>query len=168
VVVLMNRAQKRGRSHEKEVPNMVNILHRIGVTSSPDDVYAALTTVDGLASWWTEDTEGDSSVGGTIRFRFGPPGGFDMKVLQAQAADLVLWEVVDGPEEWIGTKVRFELKQEDDFTIVLFSHEGWKEPVEFMYHCSTKWATFLMSLKKQVETGKGDPAPHDVQISNWH
>jgi uncharacterized protein YndB with AHSA1/START domain len=146
---------------------MVDILHRIGVTSSPDDVYAALTTIDGLASWWTQDTEGDGNVGGVIRFRF-EPGGFDMKVLAAQPAELVRWEVVDGPEEWIGTQIRFELKQEDGFTIVLFRHEGWKEPVEFMYHCSTKWATFLMSLKQLVETGKGEPAPHDVKISNWH
>ena len=37
-----------------------------------------------------------------------------------------------------------------------------------MYHCSTKWATFLMSLKMLVETGKGEPAPRDVKISNWH
>ena len=147
---------------------MVDILHRIGVTSSPDDVYAALTTVDGLAGWWTEDTEGDGDVGGVIRFRFGDLGGFDMKVMDVQPAELVLWEVVDGPEEWIGTQVRFELKQEEDFTIVLFSHAGWREPVEFMHHCSTKWATFLMSLKRLVETGAGEPAPHDVQISNWH
>ena len=27
---------------------MVDILHRIGVTSSPEEVYAALTTIDGL------------------------------------------------------------------------------------------------------------------------
>lgn len=150
---------------------MVDILHRIGVTSSPDDVYAALTTVDGLAGWWTEDTKGDGNVGGVIRFRFAgapEPGGFDMKVMEVQPAELVLWEVVDGPAEWIGTQIRFELTQEDGFTIVLFRHEGWKEPVEFMYHCSTKWATFLMSLKKLVETGKGEPAPHDVKISNWH
>jgi uncharacterized protein YndB with AHSA1/START domain len=146
---------------------MVDILHRIGATSSPSDVYAALTTVDGLAGWWTEDTSGDGDVGGVLRFRF-EVGGFDMKVLDAQPSELVLWEVVEGPEEWIGTRVRFELKQEDSFTIVLFSHEGWKEPVEFMHHCSTKWATFLMSLKKLVETGKGEPAPDDVKISNWH
>jgi hypothetical protein len=37
-----------------------------------------------------------------------------------------------------------------------------------MSHCSTKWATFLMSLKAFVETGTGAPHPHDVQISNWH
>ncbi|MCL7427999.1 SRPBCC domain-containing protein, partial [Streptomyces sp. YS415] len=145
---------------------MVDILHRIGVTSSPDEVYTALTTIDGLAGWWTQDTEGDSAVGGVIRFRF-VPGGFDMKVLEAEPAERVVWEVVDGPPEWIGTHVSFELKQEDDFTIVLFRHEGWKEQVEFMHHCSTKWATYLMSLKKLVETGKGDPSPHDVQISNW-
>ena len=96
------------------------------------------------------------------------PNGFDMKVVDAQSNELVLWEVVDGPAEWLGTRIRFELKREDDFTIVLFRHEGWKEPVEFMYHCSTKWATYLMSLKKLVETGKGEPSPYDVQISNWH
>ncbi|KOG23896.1 MULTISPECIES: SRPBCC family protein [Streptomyces] len=146
---------------------MPDILHRIGVTSSPAAVYTALTTVDGLASWWTEDTTGDPDVGGTIRFRF-EPGGFDMKVLDAQPDESVLWEVVDGPEEWIGTQVHFDLKEEDGFTIVLFRHAGWQQPVEFMYHCSTKWATFLMSLKKLVETGKGEPAPHDVRIGNWH
>ncbi|MGW0916429.1 SRPBCC family protein [Streptomyces sp. NPDC002784] len=146
---------------------MVDILHRIGVTSSPDEVYTALTTIDGLAGWWTQETDGDSAVGGVIRFRF-VPGGFDMKVLEAEPAERVVWEVVDGPPEWIGTRVSFELKQEDDFTIVLFRHEGWKEQVEFMHHCSTKWATYLMSLKKLVETGKGEPSPHDVQISNWH
>ena len=150
---------------------MVDILHRIGVTSSPDDVYAALTTIDGLSGWWTEDTKGDGNVGGVIQFRFDgapDPGGFDMKVLEAQPRERVLWEVVDGPEEWVGTQIGFEMKEEDGFTIVLFSHQGWKEPVEFMYHCSTKWATFLMSLKELIETGKGEPAPNDVKISNWH
>jgi hypothetical protein len=40
--------------------------------------------------------------------------------------------------------------------------------VEFMHHCSTKWAVFLMSLKSLVETGKGSPDPHDVKIDNWN
>ncbi|TDD65769.1 SRPBCC domain-containing protein [Jiangella aurantiaca] len=148
---------------------MVDILHRVGATASPDAVYTALTTIDGLVGWWTEKTSDASDD--VIRFRFDLPqgeDGFDMKVLETVPGKLVHWEVVAGPEEWIGTHVRFDLKQEDDYTIVLFRHEGWKEPVEFMYHCSTKWATFLMSLKELVETGTGKPAPADVQISNWH
>ncbi len=150
---------------------MVDILHRIGVTAAPDAVHAALTTIDGLSGWWTQDTGGNSEAGGIIEFRFEgapAPGGFDIKVIETRPAELVLWEVVDGPEEWVGTRIRFDLKQEGDYTIVLFAHEGWQEPVEFMHHCSTKWAVFLMSLKHLIETGKGEPAPHDVRISNWH
>jgi len=130
-------------------------------------VYAALTTIEGLSQWWTVETTGQPDVGGVLEFRF-PQGGFDMVVLEQEPGRSVLWEVVDGPAEWIGTTVRWELRQEGDYAIVLFSHEGWKEPVEFMYHCSTKWATFLVSLKQLVETGSGAPAPDDLAISDWH
>jgi len=147
---------------------MPDILHRVGIRSSPQETFEALTTRAGLAGWWTHDTEGDFGVGGVIGFRFGKLGGFDMKVLELESAQRVLWEVVGGPAEWVGTNVRFELRQEGDYTIVLFAHQGGQEPVEFLYHCSTKWAIFLMSLKALVETGKGSPAPNDVPISDWH
>ena len=36
---------------------MMDILHRVGIESaSLDDVYDALTTLDGLSEWWTTDT----------------------------------------------------------------------------------------------------------------
>ncbi len=51
---------------------MVDILHRVGMQhTSPDQVYDALTTVDGLAGWWTDRTTGDPDIGGTLEFRFG-------------------------------------------------------------------------------------------------
>jgi uncharacterized protein YndB with AHSA1/START domain len=147
---------------------MVDILHRVGVEhSSPQKVYDALTTIDGLSGWWATDTSGSAEVGGVIEFRFGP-GGFDMKVLEVEPAERVLWQVVDGPAEWIGTTVNWQITQDGDYTIVLFSHQGWKEPVEFMHHCSTKWAVFLLSMKSLLETGTGNPDPRDVKISNRH
>jgi hypothetical protein len=87
-----------------------------------------------------------------------------MKVLELDPNKRVLWQVVEGPKEWIGTTIGWDLKQEGDRTLILFKHQGWEEPVEFMHHCSTKWATFLMSLKALVETGKGAPYPNDVKI----
>ena len=144
---------------------MVDILHRVGIKSSSlDDTYQALATREGLAAWWTNQTSGESKVGGVIQFRF-EAGGFDMKVLELDPARRVLWQVIDGPKEWIGTKVSFELKRDADFTIVLFKHEGWKEPVEFMHHCSTKWATYLLSMKSMLEGGQGRPHPDDLHIS---
>lgn len=49
-------------------------------------------------------------------------------------------------------------------TFVLFTHAGWREPVEFMHHCSTKWAVFLLSLKNWIERAEGRPHPYDVKI----
>jgi uncharacterized protein YndB with AHSA1/START domain len=144
---------------------VVDIVHRVAIEkTAPQRVHRALTTIDGLAGWWTTDTNGDAGVGGIIEFRF-PPGGFDMKVLESSPMDRVRWEVVAGPEEWIGTTVDWQLRQDGDWTVVLFTHEGWAAPVEFMHHCSTKWATYLMSLKALLETGTGSPSPRDVHIA---
>ncbi|HEX6499906.1 MAG TPA: SRPBCC domain-containing protein [Micromonosporaceae bacterium] len=146
---------------------MVDILHRVGVkNSTPEKVYEALTTVEGLSGWWTDDTKGSGDVGGVLEFRF-PGGGVDMQVVELQPAQRVTWRVVDGPAEWIGTTIDWDLRQAGDYTIVLFKHQGWTEPVEFMHHCSTKWASFLMSLKSLLETGEGAPAPRDVRIDDW-
>jgi len=146
---------------------VVDILHKVGIKSaSRDEVYRALTTVQGLSGWWTTDTQGQSKVGEVLRFRF-HGGGFDMKVLELRPGEHVLWQVVDGPVEWIGTQVSFDLKQQGDWSIVLFKHQGWKEPVEFMHHCSTKWGVFLLSLKSLLETGEGAPHPNDIKLDSW-
>jgi len=91
-----------------------------------------------------------------------------MDVLDMVPDHQVRWHVKGGPAEWVGTDIEFLLSPQDDYTIVMFGHRKWREEVEFMAHCSTKWATFLLSLRDLVETGKGKPAPDDLKISNWH
>jgi hypothetical protein len=146
---------------------MPDILHKVGIrSSSPEDVFKALTTIDGLAAWWTTDTRGEGEVGHVIQFRFNA-GGFDMKVLELEPPRHLLWQVIGGPEEWIGTKISFDLRPEVEWTIVFFKHAGWKGPVEFMHHCSTKWAVFLLSLKSLVEAGKGTPWPGEIKLDSW-
>jgi uncharacterized protein YndB with AHSA1/START domain len=143
---------------------MPDILHRVGIKATPDAVYTALTTIKGLSGWWTSDTRGEPAAGGTIQFRFGEHRT-DVKVLDLKRGELVLWEVLDANAEWIGTKIRFELQQQGDVTFVRFTHENWKNPTDFMRHCSTKWAVFLVSLKGMIEAGAGAPFPNDVQIA---
>ncbi|MFC5475682.1 SRPBCC family protein [Paraherbaspirillum soli] len=144
----------------------MDILHRVGIKSPPGEVYKALSTREGLAAWWNNNTQGDGKVGGVLQFR-SDAGGLDMKVLELHPSERVLWQVVDGPAEWMDTKISWDLRQDGEYCIVLFKHQGWKEPVEFMHHCSTKWAIFMMSLKSFLENGKGAPAPNDIKIDNW-
>ena len=152
---------------------MVDIVHRVGIKAPIAKVYATLSTIDGLTSWWTRDTTGESKPGGTITFRFHTPageeiGGFDFEVIKLDSNKEVQWRCKSGPEEWIGTDVTFNLSQDGDWTIILFAHRNWRDEVESTAHCSTKWATYLLSLRDLVETGKGNPSPNDLKIGNLH
>jgi uncharacterized protein YndB with AHSA1/START domain len=138
---------------------MSDILHRVGIGKPLEDVYHALSTIEGLRHWWTTETRGNPQEGAIIDFGF-----CKMNVLESKPEKAVHWRCVAGPEDWIGTEVSFTLKHEDNQTFVLFKHANWKEPVEFMHHCSTKWATFLLSLRDWVERGEGRPAPYDIKI----
>jgi uncharacterized protein YndB with AHSA1/START domain len=142
---------------------MPDILHRVGMRASAATVYQALATTEGLSHWWITGTTGEPGVGGLLKFRQ-QGGGFDMRVLASKPSELVRWECVEGPPEWIGTQLTFRLLGKGAETYVLFTHAGWKDPVEFMHHCSTKWAIFLMSLKNWIERGEGRPHPYDVKI----
>ena len=51
---------------------------------------------------------------------------------------------------------------------LLFTHADWREPVEFMHHCSTKWATVLIGLRSGLEGGAFAAFPDDTKISgSW-
>jgi uncharacterized protein YndB with AHSA1/START domain len=50
---------------------MDDIRHRVGIDAPIAEVYDAVATPDGLATWWTRDTAGESRVGGEITVRFG-------------------------------------------------------------------------------------------------
>jgi uncharacterized protein YndB with AHSA1/START domain len=152
---------------------MIDIIHRVGVRAPVATVYEALATTEGVAGWWTKETSGDSEVGGTIDVRFLTPEGREighmaMEVLELEPSKTVHWRFKEGPPEWIGTDVTFDLSQDGDQTIVLFGHRNWREAVEFTAHCSMKWATFLLSLRQLVETGTGSPSPQDLKIDNWN
>jgi len=138
---------------------MPDILHRVGIDAAPEKVYHALTTIDGLSGWWISTAKGEERPGGTIDFGF-----CEMKVTDLKPNELVKWKCVKGPDDWVNTSVTFQLKQKEGQTFVIFSHAGWQRPVEFMHHCSTKWATFLLSLRDMIEHNEGRPAPRDVKI----
>jgi uncharacterized protein YndB with AHSA1/START domain len=151
---------------------MVDIIHRIGIKAPLSRVYDALATIEGVAGWWTDETTGDARQGGKFKVVFRDHGdekgkmAFDIVTLKPNAE--VRWRCTAGPAEWMGTDVTFKLTQEGEYTLILFGHRNWREAVDFTAHCSTKWATFLLSLRDLVETGKGKPAPHDLKIDNWN
>ena len=143
---------------------MPDILHRVGIRAPAERVYRALTEPSGLAGWWTMTTKASPIVGAIDQFRFDARGFNDMKVTELVPCRRLRWQCVDGAPEWIGTEVTFDLREEDGMTVVLFAQRNWREPVEFMHYCSTKWAAYMLSLKSLCETGQGSPYPNDIDI----
>ncbi|MGI9264275.1 MAG: SRPBCC domain-containing protein, partial [Gammaproteobacteria bacterium] len=107
--------------------------------------------------------EGSTEVGGVITFRFGE-ARVDMKVISS-TSEVIVWECLFGPEEWVGTQLEFKLASEPETTL-FFRHMGWAEESPFHHHCSMKWAVFLLSLKQSLEEGNGRPFPNDLHITN--
>jgi uncharacterized protein YndB with AHSA1/START domain len=145
---------------------MEAIRHRVGIQAPRSEVAEKLTTIDGLASWWTRDVAGEPETGGELRFYFGSPEARAVMEVVEVSDTRVVWRGTDGPDEWVGGLLTFDLAQTGDETVLKFTHT-WREPVDFMFHCSTKWAYFLLGLKASLEGGKATPFPGELQISNW-
>lgn len=142
---------------------MPNITHTISTSLGMDEVLPAITSLDGLNSWWTTETKGDPAEGGVLAFRFGANGP-DMSVEKVTEREII-WKCVGGPEEWLGTTIEFRFqKDQDNNTALYFTHRGWAEETPFHYHCSMKWASFMLSLKEYLDLGQGRPFPNDIQI----
>lgn len=142
---------------------MANICLTFGTKAPMQNLAQAIRSVDGLAAWWTGGTTGNPAKGGDIAFRFGDNGGFGMRVKE-DSDTRILWECVSGPDEWVGTQIEFRIVPEESHTQLMFRHLGWEKEDGFFHHCSMKWATFMLSLRDYVESGKGRPFPNDLKI----
>jgi Activator of Hsp90 ATPase homolog 1-like protein len=149
---------------------MPDIRHRVGIAAAAETVYEEVATTQGIANWWSRDVEGESQPGGRLTFWFGrPEPAAVMEVVDLTAPRHVGWRCVEGPDDWVGTTLDFEVENcGGGETALVFTHAGWREPVEFMHHCSTKWATFLIGLRSGLEGGAFTAHPDDTRISsNW-
>ena len=146
---------------------MIDIRHRIGINAPQDQVLQAVSTIDGIGSWWTTYASGDAAPGGKMDFGFGSKYRHLTLETVEVTPDRVEWRCIEGPDEWMPTRFSFDLTHDDGETVVMFAQSGWTEEVPFTAHCSLKWASYLLSLKQLVEDGEGAPFPRDLHISSW-
>ncbi len=141
---------------------MHGIFHKINIDASPEKLFQALTTENGLSSWWTKAEKNNEN----ITFSFGPDG--EHKVVMALLSKIpnkeIKWQCSGGPWEEKG-EFTFSITENENGSSLDFSHIGWPEIDDFYKHCNAKWGYFLVvSLKEYLETGVGAPHPKDPNI----
>lgn len=136
---------------------MEAIRHYLPIKSTPEKIFNAITTEEGLKSWWAKQTVAKPEVGFVNVFTFGKFRN-EMKVTEIVPNQKVEWACVNSIEEWVGTTLSFDLEEKDGKTILRFSHSGWKTATDTFAACNYDWAQFMKSLKQLCETGAGTPS----------
>lgn len=136
---------------------MADIKMKLTIKAAPGKVYDAISTQEGIASWWCKDTIAKPEVGFMNVFTFGKIRN-EFEVVDLKPAKRVEWKGILSIDEWIGTNVSFDLEEKDGNTILRFAHSDWKSISETYAACTYDWARFMTSLKSLCETGVGTPA----------
>jgi len=135
---------------------MAEIIHQLVIKANPGKVYEAIITQEGLASWWCKNTIARPEVGFTNVFAFGTDRS-EFKVSNLSPNKNVEWKCINSNDEWVGTRVSFDLEEKNGNTVLRFTQDGWRAVTELFAVCNYHWAQFLRSLKSLCETGTGNP-----------
>ncbi len=137
-----------------------HIQMQFDIAADRDLVHRALTTTDGIASWWTVRTEGPDRRGdGELRVSFPDvPQPFEFQVSRSDL-DRVEWVTGGFPPWWAGTSIRWDLSPNPDGpgTRLLFSHRDYDPDNPVIPIVTPAWAQIITRLKGYAETGRPDP-----------
>lgn len=142
---------------------MPDIMHTLKIRTSPDRVFQAIATADGIRNWWTRDAALDLKVGGTGEFGFyGRRFVANVRIDELEPSARVKWRVTNSA--WPGDTIEFTLKPEETHTRLAFAHRGFPKPDQGYASATTRWGFYLLSLKRYLETGEGTPNPDDADL----
>jgi uncharacterized protein YndB with AHSA1/START domain len=136
---------------------MENIRHNVVIKTTPEKVYKAITTQEGIEGWWCKNTTAKPEIGFVNIFIFGKFRN-EMKISVLTPNKKVAWDCIDSIEEWIGTTISFDLEEKGENTLLRFTHGGWRAITDTFAGCNYDWALFMKSLKTFCETGTGTPS----------
>ncbi|HEX4700858.1 MAG TPA: SRPBCC domain-containing protein [Pseudonocardiaceae bacterium] len=137
---------------------MRTIHHVVEIKAPREEVYTALTTGKGLASWWTTQVNAATEVGGTTTFTFSGDFNPGMRITELTPPEAVRWQCVTGHEPWTNNTFDFELAPTDTGTRLRFwQHYALELPDDQYGIYNYNWGYYLDSLRMSCETGTGKP-----------
>jgi len=125
------------------------------VSQTPQQVYNAINNVPG---WWGPIEGNSQHEGDEFIYRYK-----DMHFSKHQVVELVpdkkiVWLTSDSQlnfvqqkDEWNGTRIIFEISQQEGSTVLTFTQEGLHPDFECYSECSNAWNFYVNeSLKKSI------------------
>jgi hypothetical protein len=141
--------------------NKENFTYSFTSSKTPEVIFELLLNIE---QWWSglyEETIKGKSHQINDEFSFKAGGGMHdttQKLIELIPNKKIVWLVTNSklaflsdPSEWKNTKICFELSNEEDKTIVTFTHDGLAPQIECYNACSGGWTGYLDNLKKKLK-----------------
>lgn len=131
---------------------------------------AAFDAIKNFRAWWSEEIEGSTGELNEIFFyHYKDVHLCKIKLVEMVVNTKLVYQVIDNQfsfvknkNEWINTRLIFEITKEKDKTKVQFTHEGLVPEDECYNVCNDAWTSYIQgSLKSLIATGKGKPNPKE-------
>jgi uncharacterized protein YndB with AHSA1/START domain len=132
---------------------METVFHNFSISAPLKDVFQAISTAEGLNSWWSKSCSGITALGEEYEMGFGP--GYDWIAVVSKYEETRFELTFNAAmDDWIGTRVGFTLVEQNGAINVEFYHTGWRERSEHFKISSYCWAMYLRLLRRFVELGE--------------
>jgi len=127
------------------------------VDQTPMEAFDAINNVRG---WWTGKIDGPTdTLGDEFTYRFKDFHYSKHQLIEAIPGEKIVWLITESSinfvkdkNEWLGTKIIFDIAPAGDKTEIRFTHQGLIPARECYDACSNAWTGYVTdSLRKFIE-----------------
>ena len=131
------------------------------VDQTPAEVFAA---INHPKNWWSGEISGSAEkLNDEFTYRYKDFHFSKQRIVEMIPDKKVVWLVteslinyVEDKNEWTGTKMSFDITEQDNKTLLRFSHIGLVPQIECFDSCSNSWSQLIrQSLFSLITTGEG-------------
>lgn len=120
----------------------------ISVAQSPEKVFDAILNPQ---DWWSGEIKGEAKkLGDEFAYSYKEFHFSKQKLVEVIPNKKVVWLVTDSSlsfvedkNEWTGTKISFDITEQDGKTVLTFTHHGLAPEVECFDSCSGAWTQLI-------------------------
>jgi hypothetical protein len=117
----------------------------------------AFDAINNVRAWWEGDIQGPTDqLGGAFSYRYKEFHYSKQKLVELVPDKKVVWLVTESSinfvkdkNEWLNTKIIFEITPKDGKTQISFTHEGLTPQMECFNDCSGAWSGIISKSLKQ-------------------
>lgn len=129
------------------------IYHDLTIKAPIDKVFEAISEPRHLVNWWPLKCNGIPKIGREYNFYFTPEYDWLGEVSELVPNQKFYVKMTKSDSDWNPTTFGFDLKKDNDFIQLSFSHLGWPKCNSEYKSSSFCWAMLLKGLKDYLEKG---------------